>query len=151
MSSRRSVVVGSEVHQQPGTVPGRLVGQAGCVWGGEELGDDGVAFCVVDLGRGLRRVVGLGHGPASGQGQGPELSQLVADLWLPGGVGRSEPVLQQPSGLGRVNLVEHDERSGPRRLAQLPEHSGRLGGNEQVLDPAAEMVEVDQRNQAVLA
>ena len=39
------IVVRPEVHQQPGTVLGRLLGQAGCVRGGEELGDDGVAFC----------------------------------------------------------------------------------------------------------
>ena len=145
------VVVGSEVHQQPGTVLGRLLGQAGCVRGGEKLGDDGVTFTIVDLGHGLRRAVRLGHGPAASQSERPELPQLVTDLRLPSSVGRGEPVLQQPPGLGRVDLVEHGERFGQRRLAQLTEHPGRFRGHEEVLDPTAEMVEVHQRNQAVLA
>jgi hypothetical protein len=60
-----SVVVGSEVHQQPGTVPGRLLGQLRCVCGGEKLGDDGVPLSFVDLRRGPGRAVGLRHGTAA--------------------------------------------------------------------------------------
>ena len=104
------VVVGPEVHHQPGTVPGRLVGKPRCVRGGEELGDDGVPFSIVDLRHGRGRTVGLRHGTAASQRERPELPELVADLRLPGGIGGGEPVLQQPSGLGRVDLVEHGVR-----------------------------------------
>ena len=109
------VVVGSEVHHQPGTVPGHLVGQASRVRGREKLGDDGVAFGIVDLGHRLRRAVRLRHGPAARQGQRPELAELVADLRLPGGIGGGEPVLQQPSGPrpGRPGRARHTVLSAP--------------------------------------
>jgi hypothetical protein len=146
------VIVGTEVHQQPRAVPRRIaVGQTTSMQGGEELVDDRIPFRLADLPVRLACPVGLGHRPAAGQRQRSALPQLLAHLWLPRGIGRRQTVLHQPPRFGRVDLLEGGQRLRQRRFAQLPQRADRFRGDEQVLDPAAETVEVHQRHQSMPA
>ena len=126
------------------------MGQASRVRGREKLGDDGVAFGIVDLGHRLRRAVRLRHGPAARQGQRPELTELVADLRLPGGIGGGEP--SSSSRRASAGSTWSSTAYGSERAVLRSSRTPRAGSGSRTGPwPTTEMVEVHQRHQAVLA